>query len=402
MPATFRYIQRDDRPNKRGECPIYLRITCHRKKKYYNTGFRILPKHWDSDKERVRRSHRTYRKLNDELDILLNTAKDGARVLRREGQESAEGITQRIIGASKDNFFALAKDHIAYLEQNDQFYTKKNTKATIKKLTEFNGSKSLLFTEINSRYLERFQEWLQSKKGNKGSTIRKNMSDIKRILKVARKKHLLFKDPFENVEPVSRGRTAYKPKLSYEKITAIKNLKLPTGTILEQARDAFLFSFYANGMRFGDLCMLRWKNVEEGSIAYQMGKTGTNINISISEGAQAILDRYSRKDADREEFIFPFLRGYEKATPNQQRQRISSQNAYVNESLDTIAEKANIKDNISMHVARHSFAQFAVDKGARVYDVMQHLGHQSVQTTEEYLQSINVKAKKGALDDIYQ
>src|SRR5699024_9880523 len=103
----------------------------------------------------------------------MDRAREAARLLRRENMESAEAIKDRIIGASKENFFAMAASHLEQLERNDQFYLRKQTKATLSKLKDFNGSESLLFTEINARYIDKWQHWMQSELGNKGSTIRK-------------------------------------------------------------------------------------------------------------------------------------------------------------------------------------------------------------------------------------
>lgn len=412
MPATFKYYLREDRPNNKGECPIYLRITCDRKKKYHNTGIRIKPKDWHVKDEVVRRSHRTYNKLNDDLDILLNKAKDSARELRREKKESAGAIKDRLIGASTDNFFHLAEKHLKDLELNKQYHLKKLTNSTLSKLEEFNGSRNLLFTEITSEFLEKFQSFLKHKKGNKGSTIRKNMGNIRSVLDMAKKKRLIFRDPFEEFEPAKIGKTTYKPKLTIEEIKRLESLDLPDGHNLWDSRNCFILSFYFCGMRFGDLATLKWKNVADGSLEYQMSKTGNTINIEIPEGAERILKLYRTDDKKSDDYIFPFceeLSSEDRKDSMRVKQKISNWNAVVNgqdnenkvSGLKQIAKMAEIDKTISMHVARHSFAQHMAEKGVSMYEMMILLGHKSLKTTENYLDTINVKVGNKTLKQIF-
>lgn len=403
MPSTFILELREDRPNKRGECPVRLKITCNKKRKYYNTGFWIESKQWNKDKEKVRGNHPNYHKLNDGLDQILETAKEAARTLRLDNRESAQAIKDRLVGASNDNFFTLAEEHVEELRVNKQFYQRKQTKATIKKLKEFNRSESLLFTEINSDYLTRFQQFMK-KKGNQGSTIRKNLGDIRRIIDIAYKRRLIFHDPFKEFEPIAIQKPAYKPKLTLEEIKAMEELDLEKGSNIWDARNCFILSFYFCGMRFGDLCTLTWRNVEGETLEYQMSKTGNNINIHIPDGAYPVLDRYKLEKKDLDEYVLPFCKRLEKEDRKDSmkvKQVVSSWNANINSCLKEVAKKASITKSISMHVARHSFAQFMASKEVSKYDMMILLGHTSIKTTENYLDTINVKVGQDTIRRIF-
>ncbi len=124
MPATFRYFIYENRPDINGECSVYLRITAHRKKTYYNTGIKIEP-HYLRDNPRVgywiKKSHPTYNKLNHDLESIFNQAKEAAQVLRHENKESAQAIKERMIGASKENFFVMAAEELAAWKRMTSF-----------------------------------------------------------------------------------------------------------------------------------------------------------------------------------------------------------------------------------------------------------------------------------------
>jgi len=408
MPATFKYIIRENRINQQGLCVIYLRITCNRKLKYYNTGSKIEPKYFRDNPTPgywIKKSHPNYQTINEDLELILEDAKGAARQLRREDKETAENIKARLVGASKDDFFAFAFDHVDQLERDQQFWLRKQTKATLSKLAEYHGSKNLSFTEINTPFLEKFQKWMHKEKGNKGSTIRKNMGDIKRLLKLARKQHLIYREPFEDFEHIEINDPGYKTKLSYKQIQKIESLDYPEGSTVWHARNAFILSFYFCGMRFGDLCMLRWKNVKGGTLNYRMGKTDTEIKVNIRDQAQRFLDMYRTNEDYPEGFIFPFCEGLskkERNNPNELRRKVGSWNANLNQYLDDVAEDAGIElDSLSMHCARHSFAQHGVSKGLSKYKMQMLLGHSSVKTTEKYLKKIDVDVINESMDIIF-
>jgi site-specific recombinase XerD len=67
-----------------------------------------------------------------------------------------------------------------------------------------------------------------------------------------------------------------------------------------------------------------------------------------------------------------------------------------------IAKLAGIDENISFHVSRHSFAQYAVsEKGLDVYELMQTLRHSKIETTQSYLKSLNEELADKAMKKVF-
>lgn len=417
MPATFKFLAHNSRKDVNGEAPLYLRITCNKKKKYYNTGERIDPDYIrDNPKVGywIKKSHPNYNTLNkDDLEPLFHKAKRIASELRRNKRESADAIKQRLQGATKENFFTIADEELDELDDNDQFYLKKQTNATLSKLKTFLSSESysteiLKFTDVTPGLIESFQSWMKDTKGNKGSTIRKNMSDFRRILERAEKQNLIFDDPFEDVEPVKQGKSKTKVKLSYDKIKKIRDVELPKGSTEDHVRNMFLLQFYLYGMRAGDMLKLTWDRIEDGYISYNMSKTDETSYFTIAPDAVKILDQY-RDDKHINGVILPFLADLSKKELHNKdivETAISSSLTTVNETIKEITKLAGIKpelaDIISSHVARHSLALYLVKKDYSIYEISERLRHSSVATTEQYLKSLGLQAKDQAIETTFE
>ena len=79
---------------------------------------------------------------------------------------------------------------------------------------------------------------------------------------------------------------------------------------------------------------------------------------------------------------------------------ITSANALINGHLKTIAEKIGVS-NISMHVARHSFADIAKRKTGNVFAVSDALDHSSVSVTEDYFSAASRAENDDLVDSVY-
>lgn len=414
MPATFIFYLREDRPDKRGLCPVMLKITQDRKRKYLSSGIRLDPKDWNHDKQLVRRSHPNYNKLNQELDIIRETASQAYRELNRDNRASAESIKKRIEYSSKDNFFTLAKEYLDSIKK-DQYYTWKQSRVAVNKIKDFHGSDDLPVNLIGLNFLNDLMDYMQRKLKNKSSTVRKNMGAISNILDIAVRQYLIPENPMGLNEfslPKQNGKIK-KAKIPYKKIKQIEALNLEEGSNLWHSRNTFILAFYFCGIRFGDLAMLTWGNVRNGRMRYTMGKTGQEIDIKIPEGANYYLELYSEDENKDDEYILPFLKDLsdeERKDSAYIRKRVNMWNVFVNgqekkkkaTGLKKIANMVDINEVLSMHVARHSFAQYVVEeKNIPVYRLMVLLGHQNIRTTMEYLKTISVKAADETMDEIF-
>lgn len=406
--ATSFHFYLKNRQKKNGEFPIYLRITNNRKHKYVSTGVSVLEKHWNPEREEVRRSHDNYRTLNETLDLKKSEAEQIQTELIRNGTETAKAIRERLKNTQKADFFVLGDDLLKEYEASKKFYASKTLKVVLGKLEKFESERSLPLRRIDGGYFEKFEQYLRIEYGNSDSTINKNFEPIRKIIRRALKSHLIANDPFNEYDVPTRSRAKQKTKLTFQQIKDIEKLKLKSDSWEWHVRNAFLFSFYSGGIRFGDICCLKWEDVKNGKLSYQMNKNEKSFSTELNDFQKDILSLYS---GTLDQYVFPFLNNHKDyRDPVELRRDISSKNVLVNgkkeenkeSGLKLIAKMAGIEENISFHVSRHSFAQYAVsEKGLDVYELMQTLRHSKIETTQSYLKSLNEELADKAMKKVF-
>jgi integrase len=130
-----------------------------------------------------------------------------------------------------------------------------------------------------------------------------------------------------------------------------------------------------------------------------MMKTERLVSLPLPEPAQKIASRWI--DRHDRPFVFPFLEEGETTEYDRLRRRINSNNTIVNGHLKSVARKADIRspDEVTFHVARHSFADFARRRSSDLYAVSKALGHSDLDTTEEYLAGFDQDAVDNLLNN---
>lgn len=277
----------------------------------------------------------------------------------------------------------------------------------------------LLFTDITLSFLNKFKTYLQSLPNSKeeGLTLQQNtISKIfdnfasiykKGVLELESEGLTIKNNPFENFkcETIETN----KEKLTESEIKLIEALSLEHGSLIWHCRNYFLFAYYCAGMRAGDLIQLRGINItSDKRLIYRMDKTSTQKNIKLFEPALNILSHYMDIDKPTTNYIFPLLDNnamYAKAISWEDKdklpaeikknlmQQVNSKNSLINKYLKQIATMAGINKKLSMHIARHSFANIARQKNANVYDISNALGHSDIKITETYLSQFDYQSQ---------
>lgn len=75
----------------------------------------------------------------------------------------------------------------------------------------------------------------------------------------------------------------------------------------------------------------------------------------------------------------------------------------INRCVKKWAKDAEIKKDVTFHIARHTFATTLLTLGADIYTTSKLLGHQNIRTTQIYAEVVNKKKVEAVnlLDNVF-
>ncbi len=287
-------------------------------------------------------------------------------------------------GYSSDSFFGFMKAVIARLKDLNKIRTSKSYQSTLNSFAEFLGNEDISLDMLDSYLLEEYEAFLKMK-GNVHNTITFHMRNLRAIYNRAVNKELIEqKFPFKHVQ-INIEKTT-KRAIPLKMISQIKGLDLSHSKELEFARDIFLFSFYTRGMSFIDIAYLRKKDIQNGMLSYRRRKTGQKLEMKWEKCMGDIVKKYANIN-NESEYLLPIIIDKYKCS-NQQYSVVS---AKVNRYLKRIAKILDIQVNLTMYVARHSWASAAKHKHIPLSVISEGMGHNNEMTTQIYLSQLDTK-----------
>ena len=255
-------------------------------------------------------------------------------------------------------------------------------KSALNSFMEFKGKDDFYVYEIKATMLEKYQAWLK----RKGLTMN-SISFYMRILRTAYNQAVEC-NLTENTHPFRRVYTGIaktiKRSVTLDVMKEIRHFKTNDPNVAF-ARDMFLFSFYTRGMSFVDMSNLKKSDIVNGKIQYSRKKTGQAITIEWTEELQELVDR---NPSCNDIYLLPIIKKLNGKERNQKRYR----QTIVNANLKKISEALNLKNPLTMYVARHTWASLARDKDIPLKTISLAMGHESEKTTQIYLKNLDLTA----------
>lgn len=379
------WTYRKDKDNK---CPIKIRISENYRKRYITLGIYIKENQWDG--KRVI-NHEDASEYNAKINKAVSQAE--IQSLELDGKKTTfKQIKDNYHRKTTVTFTDLANKVIEEYESSGMYGTVLIYRRMIKKVALVTSG-NLDFWDIDYAFLKTLETKMRAN-GSKNNTILTIMNKIKALFNRAVKEDLVEYGASPFLKYSLKRSPVKKEKLSMEEVYSIESLHLSGAEDL--ARDMFLFSLYNAGIRFGDLCKMKWENIVDQRIVYSTSKSTKPISLKLSEKSLSILDKYINDSL----YIFPLLKEKEYSA-KQLRNNIGSKNAKINRLLKDVQKKAKINKSLSMHIARHSSASIMLEKGVSSGLIQKALGHSSLKTTEAYLKSLDDKQLDDAMEGLF-
>lgn len=391
-----------------GTYPINLRITINRKSKFYKTPYNVLPKFWNDKGSELTSKYPNYLQANR---ILSSIKQDASRVLNIMIENQYE--------FSMDSFDSLFRpveieklNFIPYFEQKKKQFidagkisSSSSYQDTISALIRFNPEiSSCSFAKINYSFLISFEFYLRANGCHDGG-IGVYMRNIRSIYNSAIKSKIATSEtyPFKDYIISKLKSSKVKKALSKQDLQLLLDYDFSINKEGIKALYTYLFSFYCRGMNFTDLAELKWDDVDLSSFSYIRNKTLVKLNVKIPDNKymDEILQYFKKYRPFDTHYIFPILEKDKSLyTKTELRDRKKSVLNYYGKLLNKISVECGIKTKVTFYTARHTFATLSLKKGLSTVMIKQGLGHQSIKTTETYLEDFSTEELDLAFEDI--
>ena len=241
-------------------------------------------------------------------------------------------------------------------------------------------------TGITELHVADFAQSLGQAHGMAQSSVARILSSVRGIHKFWLIEGITEHDPSAVVKPPKQRRSLPKA-LTLDEVMSLLDAVGPMPSedknVLDdpiRIRDRALVELmFACGGRISEVLALDLDDFTEDGMARLFGKGSKERMVPIGVFSRVLLDMYRTR-------VRPPLAAQGRGTPamflNQRGARLSRQSAWL--IISKAAEAAGIKQEVSPHTLRHSFATLILEGGMDVRQVQELLGHASVTTTQIY------------------
>ena len=360
------------------EGPVEVRITHNRKTYYIPTGVRVRRSEFafqsiinrgDSDE------------LNRQLKVLVQKITGVVTAMLEAGEALDAAEVKRRVWSPEQKKKKDGNEVVAWMQEQLPLLrlrdgTVKHYRPLFVRLTAFGEISEWCDLTIENIY--KFDAYLHSlrkeltdaekKKGVKAEPL----SDagvytyhkcFRALLTRAYKMGVIDANPYDRLKgEFSRGEKQSMDYLTEEEMAAFESIRPLRGSVMEVAHDLFIFQMNT-GLSYGDMQAFdmkdyrliegTWRNVGERI------KTGVPYVSQLLPPAVAILEKYN--------YQLPTLG-----------------NAEYNHSLKALGMACGITRPLHSHMARHTFATFALRQGVKIENLARMLGHTNITQTQRY------------------
>lgn len=367
--------------NKKGEFPIYCRLTVQGKSREFSTQLWTVDEKWNAKAAKISGTNEIAKTANYTLEtIKLNLLNIRTNLLANGKSVTAEIVVNLYRGKDEQKP-TLIQWHEHFNEQHvkpligkdyaEGTYDRYTTSLShVKEFLKFRYKvPDLPLQDLSLSFATDYEFYLKIERKCAHNTTLKYIKNLKAVINFAVRQGIINNNPLDQY--TARLERIDKEFLTESELRAIET-KVFYNQRLEEVRDTFIFSCYT-GLAYSDATKLSPNNIVTGirgqkQISIKRTKTNVTANIPLLSKAAEIIEKYRTNE---------YCVYHNRLLPLKSNQK---QNAYLKE----IADLCGINKNLTTHTARHTFATLMLTKGASIESVSSMLGHTNIKTTQIY------------------
>lgn len=373
---------------KHGKAAIACRITVNGRRVEISTKKSIDPIKWSTETGRAKGNSEESRLINQSIDIISNEIMRHHNNMLMSGKPiDAQSLKNTYLGVNEKKYTLLESFdyHNSRMKPligiDVELGTYKKFEIVQDKLKRFMKvmykREDMFLEELNYKFITDFEYFMKTNDKLIHNTALRYIRCLKKVILMAIKNDWILKNPFANY--TCQYTRVNREILTGEDIKALKSTVIGIDR-LDEVKDVFLFCCYT-GYSFSDVARISKNELEKGIdgeywIFTERKKTGVTSNVPLLPEAFAIIQKY---------FTHPYCVSSGKLLPVKSNQKM---NAYLKE----VATCCKINKNLTMHMARHTFATtVTLSNGVPIETVSKMLGHTKLATTQIYAQVLDNK-----------
>lgn len=400
--CSITFVLRPSRKGRDFSGQLFIRLIRDRRTRTVTTPYRVYHNEWDAHRhcmvytgcDPVRR--RELSRIEEDLAREQHRLEGIISRLEEEGRCSALCVAETYRHSKDKKSLSVFTSRLCQeLQKQGRERTARAYRTVTRGLLTYLGRNDISLLCMESHLLLSFESHMKER-GRAANTISYYMRNLRAIYNKAVDEGLitnLKSNPFSQV--YTGVRSTRKRALSQSSLLRLYDLDVLSGISMqtekkeyEQRRELldaqrlFFFSFHARGISFVDLAYLRKDNIRHGVLSYYRKKTGRQIEVKVTAAMQSIINSFSER-VQQSPFLFPIIRSNEKGPRIQYESGLRLQN----KRLQKLASLAGVKEKVTTHVARHSWATMAKRENLPLWVISEGLGHSNEKTTYTYLAS---------------
>ncbi|WP_310991938.1 tyrosine-type recombinase/integrase [Aequorivita marina] len=431
MDYSITYTLHKQRPRKNGKYFVRLQVVAQGKQKRYPTEFEYSEDEYNLIINPDNRGKN--REKREQLEVLVSDAKAKAKTLKPFTIEAFEKVMygkagntsllnvaysetinslleRKKIGTA--NTYELSEksiiDFIAFqLSISDETRKDEKNKKEAEKLNK--EYKKLTFQNITPAWLQSYEDFMINR-GRSSATVSMYLRCLRALFNTA------INNEVQGIVYPFRKYKGEKNKYQIPKAQAVKKAltKEQLSVLFEaealtpeqaKAKDFWFFSYACNGMNVKDIANLKYSDFDEDSFSFYRAKTVTTVStkkkikVYLNDFTRAIIEKYGSDNSKPNNLVFDIILKSDPA--DVQHKKISNFNCFISQNLKKLCKEIGLPKEISAYWARHSWATIAHNEdNIPLKTIMESLGHENIQTTQNYLNSFPDKEKKEYANNI--
>ena len=328
--------------------------------------------------------------------------------MRQEYEQKYEGLNLSSCRANEVTFDEYME---SWLETEKRFIRETTyygyKKVVTRHIVPYFKDKKILLIDLSPIHLQEYYNF-KLDNGLSAATVRRHHANIRKALQDALSQNIIPYNPADRTKLPSAEK--YHAN-TYNDQQISELLRVSKGTPLESA--VILCIYY--GLRRGEVCGLRWSDVDLTNRILHITSTRTTANGEIFQNATKT--KSSARELPINDAIFKYLTEL-KAKQQKNKEFLGEKydNSdfvccwddgqplkvnYVSQAFPTLLKNNNLP-HIRLHDLRHSCATNLLKKGVDLKIIQEYLGHSTISTTANFYLHPDMEQKKDAIERLSQ